>query len=107
MTRGTKAALIAYFDKHPNQRVYVEDIMKELNLSKDQVRVGINNLRASEPVPYKQQLEIVAKGSIWYFHTEKVQENEEQVFKLLGEGTNGVLVLQDSQGNFYKATKLS
>lgn len=110
VARGIKAALIQYFDAHPNRRLPVERIAKDTGYSEEQVRVGINNLKSAEPDPYREQLITIVRGRIWMFRA-YVEDglpapDPQKMFALVADNQNGVLILQDSSGGFYKATKL-
>lgn len=109
MTRPTvKSALIKYFDERPDQTLHLADIAQELELTEEQVRTGINNLRASEPIPYGNIRPIV-RGRVWTYQTFDADKPETRsttdLMHTCYRSKHGWVLLEDHEGNLWKAFK--
>lgn len=108
MRPTVKSALIKYFDEHPEERLHLEDLAKHTGLTEDQVRTGINNLRASEPIPYGNIRSIV-RGRVWIYETEPrdVPEtrSDTDLMHICYRSKHGWVLLEDHDGALWKAFK--
>jgi hypothetical protein len=108
MRPTVKSALIKYFDEHPDQRLHLEDIAKATQLTEEQVRTGVNNLRASEPIPYGNIRSIV-RGRVWMYQTEDTEKPETRsttdLMRVCYRSKHGWVLAEDHEGNLWKAFK--
>jgi hypothetical protein len=87
-----------YFEKHPNEKIYLKDLVDELSLESRQLQSAVYQL-------YKNglELEIVHQGQCWIYKPK--DSGNDPTFKVLGEGTDKT-VLMDSEGNIWIARKV-
>jgi hypothetical protein len=105
-----KASLVRYFDQHPNERVHLDVLAKATEFTEMQIRTGVNNLR-NESEDHRERLVTVVRGQCWMYTTHPQQTKKPAdgslYFELVGQNKDGILILQDTEGEFYKAVKLS
>lgn len=108
MRPTVKSALIKYFDEHPDERLHLADIAKATELTEQQTQTGINNLRASEPVPYGN-IRAVVRGRVYQYITVEEDKPETRsdtdLMHTCYRSKHGWVLLEDRNGDLWKAFK--
>lgn len=107
MARGksTSPEVLKYIQEQQGEYVYVDTVCKDLGLERAQVQGAISNLRNR----HNQPIEVVQKGTIWRWKPNAENEkskNYKRVFEEVGATRTGAVVIQDEDGNLYKAVEL-
>lgn len=100
------ASIMQFFEQHPDEVLYRNDIASSLDLTEDQVR---DNMRNVLRTPFSACITIVSRGNAWmYTPLSDIAEERPptETFTLVSELNNGALVLQDGVGNLFRATKI-
>jgi hypothetical protein len=114
----TKARLLAFFDKRIGQVVTLDELQREFpDLTSDQLRVGVGNLRNSPSnesggFDMKTSLQVVARGNAWTWRPVQAltatspQESQKRCFEEVGQTRDGSMIIQADDGTLWKAVEL-
>lgn len=122
-TKGIRGALMEYFAKHPNEPVFLRDLVAATGLITVQVQGNISNIMRDHKLGYLDfNIERISAGQVWMYkpsakseavETEKGENpsldystQHKRVFEELGTTKRGSIVIQDDEGNLYKAVEL-
>ena len=75
-----------YFEKHPNEKVYLKDLAAHLELEERPVQSAISHLIRDD-----YELETVARGQCWIYKPNNKAEKEVNV---VGETKKGSLIIE-------------
>lgn len=115
----TKVRLLGYFDKRVGQVITLDDLQREFpDMTADQIRVGINNLRNSPPnesggFDMRESLKTMARGNAWTWRPSQVVKTDlspekpsKRCFEEVGPKKDGTLVIQADDGTLWEASPL-
>lgn len=125
-TRGIRGALMEYFAKHPNEPVFLKDLVEATGLITVQVQGNISNIMRDHRLGYFDfNIERISAGQVWMYKpgtttpvsTPTSEERNEaparndftygkRTFEELGTTKRGSIVIQDDEGNLYTAVQL-
>lgn len=101
----TRPQVLNYLMNHPGESLYIDDIAKATKLDTKQVLSAIGNLVHVDGEP----VETVQRGRIWRYNPNgqrKAKAPEKRMFEEIGPAKDGSIVIQDLDGNLYKAVEL-
>ena len=114
-----------YLQDHENEYCHVADISNALGYTFAQIRTSINTKRY-EDENYRDRVKIVHRGATWRYvaqHSNEPRNKTEihtvdvdtihkpsikhNTYEQIGKTISGDLILQDENGNLYRATELT
>lgn len=103
-----QATLLTYFQDNPNVDISLNKLAEATGLQPTQVQSGINILRRRNE-NFGRNLVVVTRANIWRYvpNSEPNGSHDIQSFVLVGSNQEGITILQDPYGDFWKAQKLS
>lgn len=108
-----KAQIAAYFAERAGQMLYVVDIAQTLNLTVEQARTGINNLRNSPAeknggIDFRDAITVVARGNCWVYRPAPIKSTTatKRLFEEIGQSSKGLVIQDADSGALYLATEL-
>jgi hypothetical protein len=113
---GISTALLTYFQDRPDRVITIDQLMKDLKLSRTQASGNVYNLRSKKA---GQDIELLQQGMWRYNSTKKaeevrpapghkVHEVESKTFDILKTTPDGKhMVGTDDEGNIYKISLLA
>src|SRR5882762_975230 len=66
---GVMAAVLSYFDKHPNQVLHIGEISEAVGFPSDKVRGAINNIKTANKAGAKKRLKVELQGQAWIWRS--------------------------------------
>lgn len=98
------SAVLEYFTKSPGEILYTSDITKNLNLTKDQVQSAISRFKNRKGINF----EVISAGHAYRYQPGPAEEKKtgNRVFEEIGVTKKGDIIIQDSDGNLYRAEEL-
>lgn len=103
MARGNgncKAKVIEYFMKHPGEVLFLQDISGHVGYETRQVQSSISHMLRADSLP---GLHPMVRGNSWKYVPEA---NGKKIFEELATTKTGDLIIQDADGNVWRATPL-
>lgn len=109
---GAQAAVLAYFEKHPNQVLHLKDIAEDTGFAPDKVRSAINNLNTGNKADAKKRLKVEIRGQAWVWRSGKLDSDSgatlDALFVKVYESEKGNYSLaEDENGEPYIMKKLN
>lgn len=98
-----KALIMKYFEDHAGQRVYVESITGDLDMSKSQIQAAVYQIARTNQLP---GLEVISQGNVWLFQptgTADPSAPQAETLTVVRTLKSGAKLAEDSDGNVYKA----
>lgn len=99
-----KPQVIEYFTKRPGETLYVTDLASALGVDKTQVQQCITNFKLKGEMP---DLETLVRGNSWVYKPNHNKSNDKRLFEELGVTKSGAIVIQDSDGNLWRAEPIN
>lgn len=97
--------LLDFFSKRTGEVVNTTDIATELGVTDKQVKAAVTTL-----LGHGHNIESISRGTAFIYRGLKPEIKREVVsrrmFEEIGVGKNGVIVIQDTEGNLYKAEEI-
>lgn len=102
---GLRSQVSEYLHRRPGEEVFVTDIAKDLGLTKKQVQNCVTNAMREGAWP---DVEIVTRGNSWRFipDNRNDRKSNKRMFEEIGVTKDGSIVIQDTDGNLYRALVL-
>jgi hypothetical protein len=100
-----RPAIMKYFEDRPGVNVYVDDLAKEAQASREQVQSCISNMKREVP---EFVIEVVVHGNVWRYvgHPKPAAKPGKRMFEELAVTKAGDILIQDQDGAVYKAVEL-
>src|SRR5215469_12493468 len=96
--------ILKRFTDHPGETIYLEDILKDMDVTKQQVHSLITHIRGRND-EFASKLEVVYRGQAWRYNpnakpntASRDSKPTKPLFELLAITKAGIYVLQDEQG---------
>src|SRR5882757_8558953 len=99
---GIMGTVLAYFDKHPNQILHLNDIAEGTGFPKEKVRDAINNIRTGNKADAKTRLKVEVQGQAWLWRSGKVEGRLDTLYVKAYESKSGVILVESEDGTLYK-----
>lgn len=99
--------VLAVITKRPGEIIYLKDIVAATGLDEKQVQSAINNMRRDDPT-LESTIQTVARGQAWRYDPtgRRRKDGEKRMFEELAVTKTGALIIQDQDGNLYRAEEL-
>lgn len=104
--QSVQPRVLHYLEQHVGENVYHQDVSKQLDLTESQVKEAIYHLRKKDNL--SGSIEVVVAGSIWRYDPSKRESKKsgKRIFEELGVTHQGEIILQDEEGNLFRASEL-
>lgn len=98
--------LLEYFTKHIGEILNTNDIAKDLKVADKQVKGAVNTLLGQG-----HDIDSVSRGNAFIYRGLKQEikpskPTSRRMFEEIGMTKSGALVIQDTEGNLYKAVEI-
>jgi hypothetical protein len=100
--RGAASKVAQYLVKREGKLVYVQELQKDLGLDQRQAQNALYYVKAHTEVG--KGVEVIQRGAIYRYVAPR--NGEGRVFEQLATTKDGHLILQDEEGNLYRAEQL-
>lgn len=105
MTTRMQDAILAVFLENKNQAVTLNQLTHQTGLEASKVQSNVNNLKNSKRDHFT--IETITRGQIWILRDSPEKPTPgKRIFEEIGPTRDGAIVIQDGDGNLYKATEL-
>lgn len=98
-------ALLEFFTKHTGEIINTTDIALAIKATDKQVKGAVNTL-----LGHGHDIESVSRGTAYVYRGMKSEikpkSTGKRMFEEIGVGKNGIIVIQDTDGNLYKAEEI-
>lgn len=106
-TGGIRADVLTYFHQRPGQRIFLSEIVKDLNLLEVQIQQAITTEMRRDP---DCGIEVHVRGHEWSWKPaekkEAADEDGKRIFVEVGKTKAGTLIIESEDGVLYKAIEL-
>lgn len=97
--------LLEFFNKHVGEIVNVTDIAKTIEVTEKQIKGAVNTL-----LGHGHNIESVSRGTAYIYRGMKQEIKpaavSRRLFEEIGVSKSGAIVIQDADGNLYKAEEI-
>lgn len=101
--RGISRLIHQHLITYAEQSVNITELMEQFDLKENQVQNSIHYLMER----YSDHIEVVVKGRVWKWHESKIgSEETNNGFRVIGQSKKGYVVLEDEDGNLFKAVEI-
>lgn len=105
MSTSIVAQVMKYFTERPGQTIYLDDIVDDLKETPERIRANINNVRHSPGL--QGELVTAVRGNAWRYNPSgKKASQGKRVFQELGTAKDSTIIIEDEDGNLFRATEL-
>lgn len=106
--RGVSAGAARYLMDRPGEAVWLQDIADYVGTQERPVQSAINNMRNTPGDQVGEALDVLVRGQCWRYMPDNSPEagTDNTLFEEVGRTKQGHLVLQDCEGNLYRAQAL-
>lgn len=102
---GTSGKVLDVLSKHRGIDVTVTDICQDTGLTREQVKTAVNNLAVRHNLP----ITTVVRGNVYRYekaNAATTPKSDETLYVQLGVTKAGVVLLEDEEGELWRATKI-
>lgn len=106
---GIGAAVLSYFDKHPDITVYLKDIAQETGYPEDKVQASINGMRNRNVGDLATRCTIVMAGQAWRVSSKPVSllKSTKRLFEERFTTDRGTIIVEEvDSGKLYSLKEL-
>lgn len=98
-------AILEVFLKNKNQAVTLNQLCHETGIEASKVQSNVNNLKNSKKDHFT--IETITRGQIWILRDSPEKSTPgKRIFEEIGPIKDGSIVIQDGDGNLFKAVEL-
>lgn len=105
---GVWSAVLEYFNKHPNEVLYLKDIAADVGYPERAVQSAVSSLRYYDRAEAKTRLSIEVAGRAWIWHAgpaDRLTPSPEvmsKVYSPVFQTASGTVLVTDAERNVYK-----
>jgi len=96
--------VLRYITSRPGEILYLKDIAEAIEANPKSVQATINSLRANQP-EVGNVIDVVVRGQAYRFKGYGLSGSSKS-YSEVGRTKKGYIILQDEEGNLYKAQEL-
>jgi len=100
VNRGLGAKVYETLDKQRGLTVYREDMARDLGVNSNAIIQAVNTLRRNGHT----EIEVVMRGNAWRIGADK--KTQHALYEQIGVTKSGDLILQDEEGQLYRAREI-
>lgn len=98
--------LLEYLTKRPGEVLNTADIARDIKATESQVKGAVKTL-----LGHGHDIESVSRGNAYIYRGLKqeiktAKKSDKRIFEEIGQSKSGAIVIQDAEGNLYKAEEI-